>query len=124
MYSLNITFMVSLLNFCYCCCPVSMSGGWGMDAGQQGSVRPRLCVVGPSDLGFTTSYSGWGCTAPNRLDAHSLEVLLDSRLQLKELVAAWARRAFAQLHVVHQLCSFLARKLCSLSCGYLLNGLL
>lgn len=88
-----------------------------MDAEQQGSVPSWLCVVGPSVLGFTTPFSGWDYTARNRLDAYSLEVLLDSGLQLRELVATLAKRAFVQLHVV-QLCSFLARKLCSLLSGY------
>lgn len=41
---------------------------------------------------------------------HNLEALLDSQVLLEVQVADMPRRAFAQLHVVQQLCSFLDKK--------------
>ncbi|KAM6466454.1 uncharacterized protein PHA67_012250 [Liasis olivaceus] len=51
-----------------------------------------------------------GVALPQTDPVHNLGVLLDSRLLLKEQVAVMAKRAFAQLRVVHQLHPFLDRE--------------
>lgn len=68
-----------------------------------------LWVNGSSVSGTLSSLELDGIALPQTDPVHNLGVLLDSRLLLEEQVAAMARRAFAQLRVVHQLRPFLDR---------------